>query len=348
MPPKKKRQRTITFNCIPITQGSHTLALFAASVKTLWEITTINQRDSDKDKGYQRVLSGGRVDSIVRYVQRNNPIPNSVLVTFDAAKFNRDKTQLIVPKKSQAGWIIDGQHRLAGIHKSGIDMQIAVIAFLGLDIKEQIQQFIRINKEAKNVPSSLYIDLLKHLPDKSDTEIAKERAADIANELRKDENSPFYGKIVMIGNPKAGELSLTNFARKIAPLVQRNKGKLGIYSITTQIGIINNYYRALAHVFPDAYAPKEGVSIFFKTLGFGALMNALPVVFDLCLRDQKGFRVEDLIKILKRVDDFNFELWEQIGTGSQAEISAGEDLSSELLSRHQEGDAEEGLDLPLY
>src|SRR5207302_1636135 len=113
--------------------------------------------------------------------------------------------------------------------------EVAVVAFLGLDIKEQIEQFIRINKEAKNVPSSLYIDLLKHLPDKSDTDIAKERSADIANELRKDENSPFFGKIVMIGNPKAGEISLTNFARKIAPLVQRNKGKLSIYSATTQI-----------------------------------------------------------------------------------------------------------------
>jgi hypothetical protein len=76
-------------------------------------------------------------------------------------------------------------------------------------------------------------------------------------------------------------------------------------------------------------------------------MNALPVVFDLCMRDQKGFRVEDLMKILKRVDDFNFENWDQIGTGSQAEISAGEDLSSQLLGRHQDGDPEEGLDLPL-
>src|SRR5437870_7792583 len=110
---KTKRPRTVTFDCIPVAQGSHTLALFAAPVKTLWEITTINQRDSDKDKGYQRVLSVGRVDSIVRYIQRNNPIPNSVLVTFDKGKFNRDKTQLIVPKKPQAGWIIDGQHRLA-------------------------------------------------------------------------------------------------------------------------------------------------------------------------------------------------------------------------------------------
>lgn len=347
MATKKKKQQTVSFDCITITQGKHTLALFAASVKALWQITAINQRDSDKDKGYQRVLSAGRVDSIVRYVEKKNPIPNSVLVTFNSAKFNRAKTQLIVPKKPQAGWIIDGQHRLAGIHKSGIDMEIAVVAFLGLDVKEQIEQFIRINREAKNVPSSLYIDLLKHLPDKSDADTAKERAADIANELRKDDDSPFFGKIVMIGNPKAGEISLTNFARKIAPLVQRNKGKLGIYSIATQIGIIKNYYRALAHVFPDAYSPKEGISVFFKTLGFGALMNALPVVFDLCMRDQKGFRVEDLMKILKRVDDFDFEDWEQIGTGSQAEILAGEDISGQLLSRHQDGDAEEGLDLPL-
>src|SRR5439155_15949791 len=98
---RKKKPKSISFKCTTITQGSNTLALFAAPVKTLWQITTINQRDPDKDKGYQRVLSAGRVDSIVRYVDKKNPIPNSVLVTFDGAWFNSDITQLIVPDNSQ-------------------------------------------------------------------------------------------------------------------------------------------------------------------------------------------------------------------------------------------------------
>lgn len=347
MSEKARSPKTISFDCLTVQQGATKLALFMSSAKLLWSIVTINKRDPDKDKGYQRVLSSGRVDSIARYVAKGNIIPTSVLVTFDNAKLSPDGRILTVPNVPEAGWIIDGQHRLSGVHKSGADVQLSVVAFIGLPLKQQIEQFIRINREAKSVPASLYIDLLKHLPDKSDADLAKERAADIADTLRRDEDSPFYGKIAMIGNPKAGEISLVNFARKIAPLVQRHKGKLQIYSITSQVGIIKNYYKALAHVFPNIYTPKEGASIFFKTVGFGALMTALPTAFDLCMRDHKGFRVEDLVKTLKKVDDFAFDDWNEIGTGSDAEKNAGDDLINELLERHQAGDTERGMDLPL-
>jgi DGQHR domain-containing protein len=339
--------KSLSFQCLTVTQGPVKLAIFSARAKQLWDITTINKRDPDKDTGYQRVLSSGRVDAIARYVARGNSIPTSILVTFDKGKLSSDGQRLSVPNIPEAGWIIDGQHRLAGIHKSGVDLELSVVAFIGLPIKQQIEQFVRINREAKNVPTSLYIDLLKHLPDKSDADLAKERAADIADSLRKEEDSPFCGKIAMIGNPKSGEISLVNFARKIAPLAQKHKGKLQIYSLPSQIGIIKNYYKALAHVFPDVYSPKDGVSVFFKTLGFGALMTALPTVFDLCMREHKGFRVEDLIKTLKKIDDFNFEDWDELGTGSEAEKTAGDALVFELLERHQAGDAQRGMDLPL-
>ncbi|MEY2496018.1 MAG: hypothetical protein QOJ45_2510 [Verrucomicrobiota bacterium] len=197
--------KTLSFDCISVTQGKYTLAVFSISAAELWKIVTINKREPDKDKGYQRVLSEGRVGAISRYVQKGNCLPTSVLVTFDEGKFNREKSKITVPNLAEAGWIIDGQHRLAGIRASGVDMQVSVVAFLGLGEKEQITQFVKINREAKSVPASLYIDLLKHLPDKTDAELAKERSADIATQLRKDEDSPFFGKIAMLGSPKPGK-----------------------------------------------------------------------------------------------------------------------------------------------
>lgn len=336
-----------TFDCITVTQGKYTLAIFSVSAADLWEIVTINKREPDKDKGYQRVLSEGRIGAISRYVQKGNCIPTSLLVTFDEGKLNREKTKITVPNVPEAGWIIDGQHRLAGIRASGVDMQVSVVAFLGLPEKEQITQFVKINREAKSVPASLYIDLLKHLPDKSEADLAKERSADIATQLRKDEDSPFFGRIAMLGAPKPGEVSLVNFARRVSPLIGRPKGKLALYSLTFQTGLLKNYYKALAHVFPDVYNPKEGVSVFFQTLGFGAMMLSLPAIFDICLREYQGFRVEDLVKTFKRIDDFDFEDWKGIGTGSEAEKLAGDDLVEKLLERTGDGDAAGGLDLPL-
>jgi DGQHR domain-containing protein len=346
-PEKPRSPKTLTFDCLPITQGKMRLVVFSVSAKQLWEIAAINKRDPDKDKGYQRVLSNGRVEAIKKYVEKGNAVPTSVLVTFDNGKISNDGRTLTVPNEPQAGWIIDGQHRLAGIHASAVDIELSVVAFVNLDLKQQIEQFVRVNKEAKNVPTSLYIDLLKHLPDKSDADLAKERASDIADALRKDEDSPFFGKIARVTSPKPGEISLVNFARKIAPLVLRNKGKLQLYSLTSQVGLIKNYYKALAHVFPDTYSPREGTSIFFKTLGFGALMNALPTVFDLCMQQHGSVRVEDFVKVFKKVDDFSFEDWDAIGTGTEAEKSAGDDLMGDLLRRFEAGDIEEGMDLQL-
>ena len=101
-----------------------------------------------------------------------------------------------------------------------------------------------INREAKNVPTSLYLDLLRELPaSKNPAEVAKERAADVATQLRRVENSPFYEKIVVATSPKAGQLSLTNFVRKIAPLVTPEKGMLSEYTEWEQQSIISNYSR---------------------------------------------------------------------------------------------------------
>jgi DGQHR domain-containing protein len=338
--------KEISFTCLTVKQGNKTLAVFTATVKDLWEIVEINERDSDKDRGYQRVLSAGRVSSIVKYVTSGHVIPTSLLVSFDNAKLNPSGTILTVPNQPNAGWVIDGQHRLSGIHKSGVDYQIAVVAFIGLTVKDQIEQFVKINREAKNVPTSLYIDLLKHLPDKSDADMAKERAADLADNLRRDEDSPFFGKIVMIGTAKAGQISLTQFARKVAPLVAK-KGKLQMYSVTVQLGVLKNYYKALSHVFPKVYEPKEGESIFFKSLGFGALINALPTIFEICHREHKGFRLEDIIMVFKEIDDFEFDQWSSIGTGNDAENQAGEDLATSVMERFQEGAGETGFDLPI-
>ena len=293
------------------------------------------------------MLSPARVASISRYVKSGNPIPTSVLVAFDKAKMSEDGKTLIVPNRHDAGWVIDGQHRLAGIHESGANIDLSFVAFIGLPVEKQIEQFVKINREAKNVPTSLYLDLLKYLPEKSEAEQSKERAADIANNLRKDEESPFFGRIAILESPKPGELSLTNFVRKISPLIAKNKGRLHVYSVTEQIKIFNNYYRALENAFPDVYQPKDGTSIYFKTLGFGALMNVMPTVFDITLQLHGGFKVEHIAQVFNKIDDFEFENWQSMGTGAEAENQAGDDLRAQLHKRVKDEAGPEGLKLDL-
>lgn len=266
-------------------------------------------------------------------------IPNSILASFDQGKLSKDKKTLILPDKKNIGWIIDGQHRFLGAHHAEKDIYMSIIAFLGLEVEDQIQQFVTINKEAKGVPTSLYIDLLPHLKNKKPADLAKERAADIATQLKRDEQSPFFSRIVITTSPRKGELSLANFARKVTPLILEGKGILSAYTEREQTAVISNYYIAIKNAFPNQFKKHE--SIFFQTLGFGALINALPTFFSICLKNYKGFTAEDATKVFNKIKHFDFSDWSKKGTGSSAEIEAAEDLKVELTSAFE--DAGEGI-----
>lgn len=323
----------IEISCITATQGKTELVCFTMKAKDLWQLVDINKRDPDKDKGYQRVLSMSRVESIAKYIDGGRVIPTCVLVSLDkTAQLSRNKSKIIVPKKKRIGWVIDGQHRLAGANHASSNVEFFVIAFIDLPIEEQVRQFVTINNESKGVPTSLIYDLLSYMPpDKSIGEIAKEQSAEIANFLRKDENSPFYGKIAIVTSPRKGEISLTNFVRKVSPMLLKDKGKFNKYSMEEQRKIIDNFYKALIHVFPDQADYVS--SVFFQTIGFGAMFNALDSVFDYTMKFYKGFQVSDIIKVLKYVDDFDFSALRRYGTGSAAEIQAGNDFKVTLEIR---------------
>jgi DGQHR domain-containing protein len=324
--------RSHKFPAFKVVQGNSILYLFKADASTMFQILSINRRIEDKDEGYQRALSLSRVRSIANYIKGKHAIPGAIIASLDGASYNPKTGELTVPRGTDVGWVIDGQHRLAGAElaaREGTNIEVPVVAFLGLNEKLQVEQFVTINREGKNVPTSLYLELLKLLPFKKPGDAARERAADIGTQLRRDEESPFFEKIVVTVSPKAGQISLVNFVRKISPLVQQGKGMLYVYSQKEQIAVISNYYKGLREVFPKEFEKRE--TIFFKTIGFGALWNAFPTFFNLALKNQSGFNVQDVVAVFKKIESFDFSGWAQYGTGSQAEINAGEDLRDELL-----------------
>jgi hypothetical protein len=219
-----------------------------------------------------------------------------------------------------------------------------VVAFVGLKDADQIEQFVTINREAKNVPTSLYLDLLHHLPNRNAADIIKERATDLATQLRKDEASPFFERIAIVTAPKSGQISLVNFVRKISLLIAKN-AILGTFTERDQLGIISNYYQGLRNVFSKEYDSKD--SVFFKTIGFGALWNIFPTVFGLSLKNFKGFTVSNVAAVFKRIDGMDFSTWSQYGTGDQAERTAADDLRSVLLVAFSTNDKEIGTAIKL-
>lgn len=339
-----RKSPTLSFDCLTFQQADTTLCIFACEAKQLWQITQVNQLEENIEKGYQRVVSEQRAGKIAEFIDRGNFIPTSVLISFEHASLSPDKKQLIVKNRKDAGWVIDGQHRLVGASKADSSIVLPVVAFIDLAVKGQINCFVTINKEAKGVSSSLYLELLKNLPGKRDAAVdARERAVDLAKMMRIDEESPFFGRIVTTTAPRGGELSLTNFVRKVQPLLKANTGALAGYSDDDRCKILNSYYKALRQVFPAEFK-NLSQCIFFKTIGFGVMMGVFPTVIHLTTHASGGFRVAHIVKTLTAISDFNFEPWRGM-TGSGAENAITDDLRASIVARAGGGGASMPIEL---
>lgn len=294
---------------------------------------SINRREENKDEGYQRVLSNSRVRAVADYIKDGNIIPGSIIIAIDNGKFEEAKGKLRVMAGKDVAWVIDGQHRLAGAHlasEEGVNIELNVIALLDLSEQERIEQFVTINREGKNVPTSLYLDLLKHLPNlKSPGEVAAERATDIATALRHNKESIFYGRIVVTTSPGRGQISIVNFVRKVAPYVNPEKGLLNIFTLAQQTGIMENYFNGIRNSYIEEWNKPD--SIFFKTVGFGALMNVFEDIFKECTMQGDGFRVSDVVEVLKPMQGFDFRQWASKGSGNKAEMEAAKDFQIDFV-----------------
>ncbi|MES0024968.1 MULTISPECIES: DGQHR domain-containing protein [unclassified Mesorhizobium] len=321
-----KAKKAVVIPAVPINQGKHTFYYFTMLASQLYKLVQINRRSEDKREGYQRALSPSRVRGIARYIMQGGIVPGAIVVSFDAGSFDINSGELRLPNDENIGWVIDGQHRLAGAFEAteeGVDVSLPVVAFLGAAIEEQVELFITINREARGVPASLYIDLLKDLPRrKTEKEVTDERIADIARRLNTDESSVFFQRLIFTRNAKAGEISLVNFARVLRPHIVRQSGALGLYTQPEQEGAINNYFRGIATSFPKAWDR----DIFFRTIGFGGAWRAFPLILNLALTRYKAFSVSAITKVFAQISDFDFEAWTELGSGSGAEVQAGDDL----------------------
>lgn len=321
----------LSYKVLSADQNGRRIYSFFAPAEEIFSFVSINQKDEDKDGGYQRAASPARTRSITNFVQAGNTLPLSILLTLEASAVEVKDGQISIKKSKKSGWVIDGQHRLVGAMNAGINLPLPCIAFVGLSEEEQIQQFVTINKEAKGVPTSLYYSLLKRLPPKhSPADNAKERASDVALMLRADEESPFNGRIVSTTSPKQGQLSLVNFVRKVAPLLREDNGLLGTYEVDDQVKIINNYYVACRNIFPSHFNAVD--SAFFSTVGFGGMMNVFPQIFTNTLTAYKTFKVSDVEKVLGAISHVDPGTWKRNGTGNAAEMALGRDLLEELRS----------------
>ena len=255
-PTKSKRPKTISLPFSPARQGKQTILLTVMPAELLVKISYVAvRRQSEEEGAVQRPLNEKRIAKIRDFALAGGPFPACMILNWVKPKRLSVRGKLLkITIDTDSAQIIDGQHRVAGLedaiisNRSLASMDIPVAIYRELTTQECADIFLSINTEQKPVPKSLAYDLFgiasSHVVDP-----AAVRAADIAQSLNDDEDSPYYGLVKYSGDaPRSGTgklgISLSTFVNAFKPLV----GGKGTFD-TMRVRELNNQTKAIAAFF---------------------------------------------------------------------------------------------------
>lgn len=235
------------------TLGKHKFYSFLTTPRHLLKIAFVNHlalNHPDGRPAYQRMIAPGRIKEIGEFIKRGGFFPTNLLINFiEPCRFdllpNKDNADpdikfgwLYLPNKYKSAWVIDGQHRLYGyshLDEKLWDQSIAVIAFEGMDTKDEADLFVTINHKQKSVPRSIIVSLQADL--KWGSEDPKERLSALCSRLVKtlnsDPTSPLFQRFASQGIVAKANQSLTT------PEMVNGLNRSGLLGRTIQKGVFS-------------------------------------------------------------------------------------------------------------
>lgn len=192
-------------------------------------------------------------------------------------------------------WVIDGQHRLLGIKKANVTIDLPLIVLFDLSAQDEAYIFTTINNNQTKVDKSIIYELFKLSDDRSVIKVCH----DIAVIMNESEDSPFYSKLKMLGKKRnEGEtLSQAAFIDSISPLfpkdddkpenVSKNSAVFADFYFknndATIVKILMNYFSAVKQVFNVEW--NDSKFNLTKTTGMGGLCLFFPSIYKRGLED---------------------------------------------------------------
>jgi len=213
-----------------------------------WSDLSERQKQSDEYKDLQ--MPGWLPTAIIANIKAPGPTHGSLFVSDEDAirieHLGDNLARLILPEGFDTdSWsppvypigIIDGQHRLwafEGDEQLSGDYELPVVAFYNLDVTWQAYLFYTINIKPKRINRSLAFDLypilriqewLERSPD-GPAIYRETRAQELTEVLWSHPESPWQGRINMLGEKKGGAVTQAAFIRSLmASYVKRWEGR---------------------------------------------------------------------------------------------------------------------------
>lgn len=285
------------------------LYVTALPVRELLGRFTSDTYRSDNPSGYQRPVTPSRVRQVSSYLRvEEGMLPTSIVLCIrqphrahfepGGLETGGGESGLLTISPDVALWVVDGQHRLAGLERAlkkdkakwvG-DYPLPVVIVEGIDQYEEMRYFHVINTRHKGVPTDV-VD--RHLLSMREAEgiglIEREgekgyqraRATMLTDLLNGDPSSPWRGMIRMPGEPLRPEHTMRqhSMVSSLDPVV--NDALIKRVSDEEVGKLLLNYWNAARNLWGSAFElPKEYV--IQKPLGAGALHQIFSDVLELC------------------------------------------------------------------
>ncbi len=341
----------------------------AIDSRDLLEIATVDVRtfeegDPGSIDGIQRDLSPSRLKSLKAYVNLEYAtFPTSIILAVDERCVELDEVagceglfnlnvvgyegsdeegDTPIPVEA-AAFVIDGQHRLAGLterdHSKGL-FEVNVSIFVGADIADQAEIFSRVNLAQTKVNKSLMYDLLDYAKENSPYKMAH----DVVVALNRDENGPFHHRIKRLGKRTPGvdgetlaQATVVNGILRHLPKDQEKERSKSIWGLGSKVEpgenwqtkifvdfyrkedalsvllIVSNFFEAVRDRWPEAWENDEQGQVLARTTGFNAMIRFLKDAFLEIVDKPRVVEQEEFAKIFDRVkltdSDFNSETY---------------------------------------
>lgn len=281
-----------------------------------WEPEKLKKCDQ-KNQGYQRKPSLSRIKEIATFLETKNPsFPTSILLStrkpVEATNYSVGSgyTMIVDPPL----YIVDGQHRIAGIrhsikeknNKDIQNFQLPVIIMETKDKIDEVRQFDTLNTKQKRVSTDLAQRLLQGMilerPESFDKIPWQIKALKTLDLLNQQEDSPWYDRIRLPNEDKTAAhiVSQNSMITSLKPLFDDGLFSSRTISVDFSYEILKNYWLALKDIFEDAFlAPKDYV--IRKTPGVFALHSLLH-------------EIDKLARISKRPEDYKREFFREVLT----------------------------------
>jgi DNA sulfur modification protein DndB len=314
-----------SFHAIPITYNDITFYMTVIPSNILFESSKVSRADEDKEKGYQRLLNSKRAKDIADYINNGNVIPGAIILSAQKEalmQFDHKSKLLTYYFVPNAFIVIDGQHRLYGMHQSEQNIPLAVCLFEHLDLQEEAQYFYDINSTQKPVPRTLQEELTKFLAKPESTDEIRQR---LFHELNEQPTSPLSGRMSPTKNIP-GKLTHVSFKDAINPLLENALFKK--MDFDDKFKMLINFLSAVEDVLIESEGNSKRLTM---AVFFQALFRVFDDICDLVLMKFGNYQKESFLDIVSPIGGIDWERYK--GTNNQAIKALTEEIKNLVASR---------------